>query len=47
MGLDERFARLWQFYLCYCEAGFDERDISVVQCLLARPGYQPPAPFRR
>jgi cyclopropane-fatty-acyl-phospholipid synthase len=47
VGLDERFLRLWRFYLCYCEAGFDERDISVVQCLLARPGYEPPAPFRR
>ena len=47
IGLDERFLRLWTFYLCYCEAGFDERDISVVQCLLARPGYEPPAPFRR
>ncbi len=46
LGLDERFVRLWDFYLSYCEAGFDERDISVVQCLLARPGYRPPAPFR-
>ena len=22
LGFDERFLRLWQFYLCYCEAGF-------------------------
>ncbi len=22
LGFDERFMRLWQFYLCYCEAGF-------------------------
>jgi cyclopropane-fatty-acyl-phospholipid synthase len=47
MGLDERFVRLWRFYLCYCEAGFDERDISVIQCLLARPGHRPSAPFGR
>ena len=47
MGLGEGFVRLWEFYLCYCEAGFDERAISVVQCLLARPGYSPPVPFGR
>ena len=22
LGFDERFLRLWQFYLCYCEASF-------------------------
>jgi cyclopropane-fatty-acyl-phospholipid synthase len=38
-GLDERFGRLWAFYLAYCEAGFDERDIGVVQLVLARPGW--------
>ncbi len=30
-GYDERFKRLWEFYFSYCEAGFDERYISVVQ----------------
>jgi cyclopropane-fatty-acyl-phospholipid synthase len=38
LGLDERFVRMWDFYLAYCEAAFDERDISVVQCVLTRPG---------
>lgn len=38
LGLDERFGRLWDFYLAYCEAGFDERDITVVQLVLAGPG---------
>jgi len=45
LGLDDRFVRLWEFYLAYCEAGFEEREISVVQCLLARPGWRPPTPF--
>jgi len=39
LGLDDRFGRLWDFYLAYCEAGFDERDISVVQLVLAGPGW--------
>jgi cyclopropane-fatty-acyl-phospholipid synthase len=37
LGLDERFLRLWEFYLCYCEGGFLEHAISDVQ-LLAAPG---------
>ena len=36
-GYDERFRRLWRLYLAYCEAGFDERRIGVVQMLLAKP----------
>jgi cyclopropane-fatty-acyl-phospholipid synthase len=39
LGLDDRFGRLWDFYLAYCEAGFDERDISAVQIVLAQPGW--------
>jgi len=38
LGLDDGFRRMWDFYLAYCEAAFDEREISVVQCVLARPG---------
>lgn len=41
MGLDDDFLRLWDFYLCYCEAGFEERLVSVVQMTLARPGRAP------
>ncbi len=37
-GYDERFKRLWEFYLCYCEGGFEERSISVVHLLASRPG---------
>ncbi|MAT84878.1 MAG: SAM-dependent methyltransferase [Gammaproteobacteria bacterium] len=40
LGFDERFLRLWRFYLCYCEGGFRERAISDVQLLFAKPGYR-------
>jgi cyclopropane-fatty-acyl-phospholipid synthase len=33
---DERFRRLWRFYLCYCEGGFRERHVGLVQLLFAR-----------
>lgn len=38
LGYDERFIRLWTFYLAYCEGGFLERSIGVSQLLFARPG---------
>jgi cyclopropane-fatty-acyl-phospholipid synthase len=31
MGFDERFKRLWEFYLHYCEAGFRSGNIDVRQ----------------
>lgn len=37
-GYDDRFRRLWEFYLCYCEGGFQERSISVVHLVATRPG---------
>lgn len=37
LGYDERFVRLWEFYLSYCEGGFRERSIGVSHLLLARP----------
>jgi cyclopropane-fatty-acyl-phospholipid synthase len=40
LGYDERFRRMWRLYLAYCEAGFAERRISVVQTALAKPGWQ-------
>lgn len=36
-GFDARFLRLWEFYLAYCEAGFDEGNLDVVQLTLRRP----------
>jgi cyclopropane-fatty-acyl-phospholipid synthase len=29
---------MWEFYLCYCEAGFRERANGVCQILLEKPG---------
>jgi cyclopropane-fatty-acyl-phospholipid synthase len=40
-GFDERFIRLWEFYLAYCEGGFRERAIGVSHLLLARPAAMP------
>jgi len=37
LGYDDRFQRLWQLYLAYCEAGFAERRICLVQTLLTKP----------
>jgi len=36
-GFDERFVRLWSFYLAYCEAAFDTGNTDVVQFTLRRP----------
>ena len=36
-GYDERFRRLWDFYLSSSEAGFRERRIGDVQVLFAKP----------
>jgi cyclopropane-fatty-acyl-phospholipid synthase len=40
LGYDERFVRLWNLYLAYCEAGFRERRIRDVQLLLAKPRWR-------
>lgn len=36
-GFDERFVRIWTFYLAYCEAAFDTGNTDVVQFTLRRP----------
>ncbi len=36
MGFDERFRRLWNFYLSYCEAGFKSGRIDVGQFALSK-----------
>ncbi|MDZ4805459.1 MAG: cyclopropane-fatty-acyl-phospholipid synthase family protein [Candidatus Eisenbacteria bacterium] len=38
LGHDERFIRMWDYYLASCEAAFHEKVIGNVQLLLARPG---------
>ena len=37
LGFDDRFVRKWDYYLCYCEAAFALRNISVVQTVHTRP----------
>lgn len=41
MGYDERFIRMWRYYLCYCEGGFLERSIGTCHLLLAKPQAKP------
>ena len=35
-GFDERFIRTWEFYLCYCEAAFREKNTDVMHFTLTR-----------
>jgi len=37
LGYPDAFVRMWEFYLCYCEGGFLERQIGDVQMLLTKP----------
>jgi cyclopropane-fatty-acyl-phospholipid synthase len=37
LGYSDQFIRLWEFYLCYCEGGFAERQLGDVQMLLTKP----------
>ena len=41
LGYDDALLRLWDFYLAYCEGAFRERYVSLVQCVLTRPGSVP------
>ena len=31
LGFDDYFKRMWEFYLCYCEAGFKAKNIDLIQ----------------
>ena len=46
LGYDERFRRIWNLYLAYCEGGFAERRIGDVQILLGKPGFRASPPRR-
>jgi cyclopropane-fatty-acyl-phospholipid synthase len=37
LGLPERSLRVFEYYLAYCEGGFEEREIGVAQLLLNKP----------
>ena len=36
LGFDDRFIRMWEYYLASCEAAFLERQIGDVQLLLTK-----------
>lgn len=38
LGYSEEFIRMWTYYLCYCEAAFEERATGVVQIQFDKPG---------
>ncbi|MFO1148794.1 MAG: cyclopropane-fatty-acyl-phospholipid synthase family protein [Alsobacter sp.] len=38
LGFDERFRRMWEYYLAYCEAGFRSGNIDVRHLVYAKPG---------
>ena len=37
LGYNEEFMRIWHYYLCYCEAGFEENYLDDLQILLSKP----------
>jgi len=37
LGYSEAFIRLWEYYICYCEAGFQERYIGNTHWVLTKP----------
>lgn len=37
LGFDERFCRIWEFYLAYCEAAFLDGSVDVVQFTWLKP----------
>ena len=39
LGFDDRFIRMWEYYLCYCEAAFLEQAVGVVQVVWDKPSY--------
>ena len=41
LGFNEKFIRMWRFYLSYCEGGFRERIIGTYQITMAKPYYRP------
>ncbi|MDE3197943.1 MAG: class I SAM-dependent methyltransferase [Acidobacteriota bacterium] len=42
LGFSDRFVRMWDYYLCYCEGAFRERHIGNVQIVLTKNGNQQP-----
>ena len=45
LGFDDRFIRMWDYYLAFCEGAFHERHISDFQLLLTK-NYNPRSLFQ-
>lgn len=46
LGYPDRLARLWNYYLTYCEAGFEERYTGLVQMVLVNPNCRTRLPIQ-
>ncbi len=44
LGYSMEFIRLWNYYLCYCEALFEERYVGVLQIQFEKPGVHSDSP---
>jgi cyclopropane-fatty-acyl-phospholipid synthase len=38
LGYPDAFIRMWEYYLCYCEAGFAARALGDVHMVMTREG---------
>jgi cyclopropane-fatty-acyl-phospholipid synthase len=38
--VDERFLRMWRYYLAHCEAGFRAGRVDLMQVTLTRPAWR-------
>jgi cyclopropane-fatty-acyl-phospholipid synthase len=38
LGFGDEFIRRWEYYFCYCEAGFETKVLGTLHLLLTRPG---------
>lgn len=45
LGFDATFRKLWEFYFCYCEGGFDEAVLGSLQMTFAKPAVTMPVPL--
>lgn len=39
-GFHDNFIRMWEYYFCYCEAGFTERYLGDIQLAFTKPGWR-------
>ena len=39
LGFDDSFIRMWNYYLCYCQGGFEEKIIGTSQIVFAKPNW--------